>query len=150
MDTTPLSRFFEATLLFVTFVYTSMLLNVDWPSLAIAIGGAFAGAFVLGYFRRDSRKFEQLFKVLASAIGGLVLGTVLQKYLNIESPEYSLGLFFISSMLALAVLRSLLSVTERNAAEVVRNILQRALQLQTKEERPRKRRVDDPGQNQER
>lgn len=139
MDTTPLSRLFEAVLLFATFVYTSVLIDAEWRSLFIAVGGSVAGAVMLGYFRRDNRKLEQLFKVIASAIGGLVLGTVLQKYLNIEAEEYRLGLFFVSSMLALVVLRSLLSLTENNVADMLRNIVQRLTGLQTKEEKTRRR-----------
>ena len=47
MDTTPLSRFFEATLLFATFLYTSILIDAEWRSLMIAVGGSVAGAAAL-------------------------------------------------------------------------------------------------------
>lgn len=139
MDTTPLSRFFEASLLFVTFIYTSVLIDAEWRALAIAVGGSVAGAIMFGYFRRDSQKIEQFFKVVASAIGGLVLGTVLQTYFNIENESYRLGLFFACSLLALVVLRSLLSLTENNVADALKNIFQRVFNLQLKEERTRKR-----------
>ena len=139
MDTTPLSRFFEATLLFATFLYTSILIDAEWRSLMIAVGGSVAGAVMLGYFRRDARKFEQFFKVFASAIGGLILGTVLQTYFNIEQESYRLGLFSACSFISLVVLRSLLTMTENNVADALRNIVQRLTGLQTKEERTRRR-----------
>lgn len=139
MDTTPLSRLFEAVLLFATFVYTSVLIDVEWRSLAIAIGGSLAGAVMLGYFRRDARKFEQFFKVFASAIGGLILGTVLQTYFNIQNESYLLGLFSSSSLVSLVVFRSILNMTENNVADMLRNIVQRLTGLQTKEEKTRRR-----------
>lgn len=135
MDTTPLSSLFEASLLFATLLYTSAIVDADFRSLIIAIGGSLAGAIMLGYFRRDSRKFEQIFKIIASAIGGLVLGTVLQTYFNIENESYRLGLFFGSSLCSLAVLRGVLNATERNATEVFKSLAQRALNLQTKDEK---------------
>lgn len=139
MDTTYLTRLFDAVVLCMTFIYTSMLVDADLDSLMIAVGGSVAGAVMLAYFRRDSTKFEQFFKVIASAIGGLVLGTVLQKYFNIEAREYRLGLFFGSSMLAVVVLGSLLSLTENNVSDMLKGVLQRVFNLQLKEERTRKR-----------
>lgn len=139
MDTTPLSRFFEATLLFATFLYTSILIDAEWRSLMIAVGGSVAGAIMFGYFRRDAAKVEQFFKVFASAIGGLILGTVLQTYFNIEQESYRLGLFSACSFISLVVLRSLLTMTENNVADAIKGILQRVFNLQLKEERTRKR-----------
>ena len=75
-----------------------------------------------------------------------MLGTVLQEYLQIASHAYRLGLFFVCSMLALVVLRSLLSFSEKNAADMVRDIVQRVLGLQSTDEVKRRRvrrRLDD-------
>lgn len=129
----------DAAILTVAFVFNALILDAEWQSLATAVGGSISGAVILAYFRRDSRKVEQLFKVLTSAIGGLVLGTVLQKYLNIESEEYRLGLFFGCSMLALVVLRSLLSLTENNVAELLRGGFQRVFNLRVETEKVKRR-----------
>ena len=135
MDATPLTKIFDAAVLLVAFAFNALVLDAEWQSLAIAVGGSFSGSIILAYFRRDVRKVEQAFKVIASAIGGLVLGTVLQKYLHIESEEYRLGLFFVSSMLALVVLRSLLSLTENNVADMLRAVLQRVFNLKVETEK---------------
>ena len=132
-------KIIDAAILTVAFIFNAFILDAEWQSLAIAIGGSLSGSVILAYFRRDSRKVEQVFKVLCSAIGGLVLGTVLQEYLQIESQGYRLGLFFMASMLALVVLKSLLSLTEKNSGEIVRGILQRVFNLQLKEEKTRRR-----------
>lgn len=141
IDTAPLSRIIDAFVLTGAFVFNALVLDVETMQLAVAVGGSLSGSMVLAYFRRDLTRFELLFKIIASAIGGLVLGTVLQKYLNIEAAEYRLGLFFFCSMLALVVLRSLLSLTENNVAQMLKGILQRVFNLQLKEEKTR-RRVD--------
>ena len=119
----------DAAILTVAFLFNLLAIDPEWQSLAIAVGGSFSGSVVLAYFRRDIQKAEQMFKVIASAIGGLVLGTVLQKYLHIESEEYRLCLFFASGLLSLVVLRALLSLTETNVADLLRSILQRLFNL---------------------
>lgn len=131
----PTNRVFDAVILAAMFVFNSWLLHVDWPNVLIVLIGSLSGAVMLAYFRRESRRGETIFKVLASAIGGLVLGTVLQEYFVIGSAAYRLGLFFFCSMLALVILRAVLASTERNAADMVKHALQRALGLHTREEK---------------
>lgn len=139
MDTSPITRIVDGIVLASAFLFNAIVLDADVFSICIAIGGSLSGAIVLAYFRRDVRKFEQVFKVLASAIGGLVLGTVLQQYLHIDSYNYRLGLFFFCSMLALVILRSLLTMTEKNAGELLKAIILRVFSLQIKEEKTRRR-----------
>lgn len=138
IDNTPFMKIFDAAILTIAFIWNAFALDAEWQSLAIAVGGSLSGSVILAYFRRDVRKTEQLFKVIASSIGGLVLGTVLQKYLHIEAEEYRLGLFFACSMLALVVLRSLLSLTENNVAELIRGVLQRVFNLRVETEKVKK------------
>lgn len=134
-----LTRIIDAAIMTATLLFNAAVLDADWQSLSVAVGGSISGSIILAYFRRVHQRGEQFFKVIASAIGGLVLGTVLQKYFTIESDEYRLGLFFACSMLALIILRSLLSLTENNVADLIRNLLQRIFNLQLKEEKTRKR-----------
>lgn len=138
-DSSPFMKLFDAAILTIAFVFNAVVLDAEWQSLAIAIGGSLSGSVVLAYFRRDSRKMEQFFKVLCSSIGGLVLGTVLLEYFHVENPAYRLGLFFFTSMLALVVLKSLLTMTEQNASDVVRGVLQRVFNLRLEAERTKKR-----------
>lgn len=138
-DTTPVTRLFDTVILFATFAFNAIVLDADVMSILIAVGGSLSGAVMLGYFRRDARKFEQFFKVLASAIGGLVLGTVLQEYLRVDSAAYRLGLFFVCAMLALVVLRALLTLTEQNASDAIRGLLQRVFNLRIETDKVKRR-----------
>lgn len=133
------SRIVDITIMLSAFLFNAILVDADLQSLGIAVAGSFSGSIILAYFRRDLSRTEMFFKVVASAIGGLILGSVLQKYLHLESSEYRLGLFFVCSMLALAVLRALLQFTERNAVELLRETLQRMLNLKTTAEKPKQR-----------
>ena len=139
IETTPLAKVFDAVLLITVFAFNAVVLEADVASIVVAFLGAISGAIMLAYFRRDTRKLEQLFKVLTSAIGGIVLGTVLGEYLNVQSHAYRLGVFFLSSMLSLVILRSLLHLTEKNATDVLRGALTRALNLKAKEDRQEKK-----------
>lgn len=113
----------DFTILAAIFVFNALLLDADLQSILLAILGSISGALILAYYRREHSKQELAFKIFASAIGGLVLGTVLQTYLHIEHPSYVLGLFFTSSMLSLVVLRTLLNFTEQNAVEALKTIV---------------------------
>lgn len=139
LDSTPMIRIMDAAILTVCFAFNAFMLDADTQSILIAVGGSISGSVILAYFRRDSRILEQFFKVACSSIGGLVLGTVLQEYLHIESSAYRLGLFFTASMLALIVLRSLLSLTENNVAELLRGVLQRFFNLRVESEKTNRR-----------
>ena len=139
VDSSILTRFFDTAVLAVFFVLNALVLDAEWERLITAVVGSISGSIILAYFRRDPNRGEQVFKVLCSAIGGLVLGTVLQKYLHIEAEEYKLGLFFSTSMLALVILRSLLSLTENNVAEVMRGVLQRVFNLRIETEKTKRR-----------
>lgn len=132
----------ELSLLTLSLGFSSIAVNANWESLLVAIGGSFSGSIVLAYFRRDSRKVEQMFKTLCSSICGLVLGAALQEYLIIEGLRYSLLLYFFSGLLSLALLRGLLSATEQNAAMACKHLLQRIFNLQLENER---RRPSDEG-----
>lgn len=141
INETPFMKILDAAILTIAFVFNALVIDPEWRSIIIAIGGSLSGSVILAYFRRDVRKGEQLLKVIASAVGGLVLGTVLQEYTHIESEAYRLGLFFATSMLALVILRTLLNLTEQNAADAVKGILQRVFNLRLESEKTN-RRVD--------
>lgn len=122
---TPAMKLFDAISLTLIFVFNALILDPEWLSIALAVGGSLSGAMMLAYFRRDNTFWELFLKVCSSAIGGLVLGTVLQEYLNIEPPAYKLGLFFFSSLLALGTIGAMLSIADKNLAAVLKAVLQR-------------------------
>jgi len=135
---TPIKQLADAAILAVCFAFNAMILDADTQAILIAVIGSISGAVILAYFRRDISKVELFFKVLASSIGGLVLGTVLQEYLHVEPSAYRLGIFFLCGMLALVVLRTLLNFTEKNSADLLRGIVQRVFNLQVKTEKTRR------------
>lgn len=131
---------FDFTILGAAFVFNTLLLGLDWEYVAIAAGGSFSGAIILAYFRRDDRKGEQIFKTLCAAIAGIVTGAAVEEWFDLTNPKATIGLFFMSGLLSLAMLRALLNLTEKNAAEISRSMLQRIFNLKVEEDRRRKRR----------
>lgn len=138
IDNTPFMKILDAAILTVAFVFNAFVLDADYQSLMIAIGGSLSGSIILANFRRNLRVVDQIFNVLCSSIGGLVLGTVLQKYLHIEHQEYRLGLFFACSMLALSILSGLVNIADRNMIAILKGIIQRLLGLQLETEKVKK------------
>ena len=128
-------KILDAAILTVAFVFNALVLDADLQSILIAVGGSISGSIILANFRRGIRVVDQMFNVICSAIGGLVLGTVLQEYLHIESPSYRLGLFFAASMLALSILSGIVNVTDRNMPAILKGIIQRLLGLQLETEK---------------
>lgn len=131
---------FDLAILTATFIFNTLVLGLDWQYVAIAAGGSFSGAIILAYFRRDDRKGEQVFKTLCAAIAGIVTGAAIEEWFDPMNPKAILGLFFMSGLLSLAMLRALLNLTEKNAAEISRSMLQRIFNLKLDDERRRKRR----------
>lgn len=136
-DENAAMKIFDFLLLSISLTFSSIAVNADWDNMAIAAGGSFSGSIVLAYFRRDSRKVEQMFKTLASAICGLVLGAAVQEYFVVEGIRYTLLIYFMSGLLSLAILRAVLNATEKNAAMACKHLLQRILNLQLEHERKR-------------
>ena len=136
-------KVFDTLILLTAFVFNTAVLGDGSHEIIVAVGGSFSGSVILAYFRRDSRKLEQLFKVAASTIGGFVLGTVSQEYFQLTNVRYQLGLFFCCGMLSLAFLRALLSITERNAAQVCKDVISRLflVKLETRARHTARRRV---------
>lgn len=135
IEHTPVMKIFDAIALTICFAFNALVLDANWLSILIAVGGSLSGAMMLAYFRRDTTLWELVLKVGSSSIGGLVLGTVIQEYLHVSPPAYQLGLFFFSSLLALVVLGALLSLADNNITAILKNIVQKlaGIQLETKE-----------------
>jgi hypothetical protein len=133
--TSPTMKLLDLSLLIAAFVFNTVTLGLDLQYTATAVGGSLCGALVLAYLRRDPRRGEQAFKTLAGAVSGMVSGVAVETYFAVESPKVQLVIFFMSSLLSLAVLQGLLSLTEKNAGEIGRNLIQRLLGLQLPEER---------------
>lgn len=139
-ETSTSMKAIDAVILIAAFVFNALVLDVNWQFVAVAVAGAFSGSIVLAYFRRDPRKSEQVFKVLCSAISGIVLGSVAHEYMSVQSFHYDLGIFFTTGLLSLVILRALLGLTEQNSMDVLRTLLQRMFGLQTPAERRSRRR----------
>lgn len=108
-----------------SFVLTSIGLQIDWQYVALAGGGSLAGSVILSYFRREKTKNEQLYKIVVSAIGGLIVGSAIVTYRELVQPSYIALTFFICSMLVLIILRVFIKLTETNAATFTTTLIQR-------------------------
>jgi hypothetical protein len=134
-DTFPM-RIFEVLIIFVLYWLNVSYLGEPWDRALMAGGGAFTGACCLAYFRRDPRKTEQAIKIFISSLAGSIAGAVAIEFFHVENEKYCLGIYFVSGLLILALMRALLNMTERNAAQVCRDVLQRFLNTKLEDERP--------------
>lgn len=125
----PIKLFLDAAVIVATFAFNAVMAQVDWPFVAIAIGGSVSGSIVLGYFRRDRRLVEQLFKMACAAISGVVMGAAIDEWLALGNVKFSLGIFFTAGFVSLAVLRATLQLTERHTLELLRDVILRLLGL---------------------
>lgn len=106
------------------------VLNTQIEYIFTIMGASLAGAIVLAYFRRDRDHKEIFFKTACAAICGLVSGSVIARYYQVESMEYVAAIYFIASLLALFFIKGLLSVTEQNASGLIVTVIQRILNTQ--------------------
>lgn len=125
MPTTILANIFDAIILTASFLIMALLIDPEWQNVTIAIGGAFSGAFILAYFRRDPSKVEQIYKVLCASISGLVIGSAAHLYLGWSDVRAVLLIYFLSALLSLTLLQALYNMTDKNAMEIVRAAGQR-------------------------
>ena len=117
----------DATFLIALYLGGVVVLNTDLTQTLIMIGAAVAGSIVLAYFRRDRDYREIFYKSVCSSISGLVTGAFITKYYEVESREYIIGIYFITSLLSLFFIKGLLSVVEQNASGFIITIFQRIL-----------------------
>jgi hypothetical protein len=125
----PIKIFIDAFIVLATFVFNAAIANVNWPFIAIAIGGSLSGSIVFGYFRRDKKLTEQIFKITCAAISGVVIGAAADEWVNTGNPKFSLAVFFISGFVSLALLRATLQITERQTLTILRDVISRILGL---------------------
>ena len=131
--------FIDMLLLFVILIGGVVGLDLPAQVVVTALSGSVAGSLVLTYFQRESW-LEMVFKVTCSSLSGLFCGAFCQEYLKLEKIAYIGFNYFLASLLSLVVLRALLSTTEKNAVGWVKESVQRVFNLQTKEEKERRKR----------
>ena len=114
----------------IIFLYIGGVLTLNMPidyhliDILTVIGASLAGAVVLVYYRRELSYKEIFFKVGCAAILGVVCGSVITTYFNLHALPYVFAVYFFSSLLAIFIIRGLLSVTEQNATNIVITVLQ--------------------------
>lgn len=128
----------------ISFVMTSLGLEVDLRYILLAIGGSLAGSFILSYFRREKSLFDAAYKIIVAAVAGLISGGVINKYYAITEAEYVAGVYALCACLVLFFMRSVVGLAESNAGTIVTTIFQRVLNVQQspklpKDPRPRRR-----------
>lgn len=118
-------KLLNLTLPAVSFVLTAVGLEIDWQYIALVAGSAFAGSLVLGYLRREKTVGQQISKIFMATIVGLIFGAALVEYRGITSPAYVGVAYFASSLLALILIRTLVSLFEANAGSLTVTLVQR-------------------------
>lgn len=128
MENTMVGKYLHISFMFALLFFDAVLLDLDKAQIAVALIGTLSGAFVLTYYRKELTWTDRILKMLASALGGMFVGTALNTYLGYigtkedDNLAYAGVIWFISSFLVLIILRALLSVTEKNASGVVTTI----------------------------
>ena len=127
MKRMTIGKYLHISFMFALLFFDAVLLDLDKAQIAVALIGTLSGAFVLTYYRKELTWTDRILKMLASALGGMFVGTALNTYLGYIGTEkdnlaYAGVIWFISSFLVLVILRALLSVTEKNASGVVTTI----------------------------
>lgn len=120
-------KYFHVSFMFALLFFDAVLLDLDQAQIAVALIGTLSGSFVLTYYRKELTWTDRILKMLASALGGMFVGTALNVYLGYigtakDNLAYAGVVWFLSSFLVLVILRALLSVTEKNASGVVTTI----------------------------
>ena len=134
------SKMFNFIVPAISFALTTVGLGIDWHYVALAVGGSVSGSVILSYFRREKSRYEQVYKMLTSSIGGLIVGSAFIRYREMTEPAYIALAFFICSMLVLIILRTFISLTETNAATFTTTLIQRVFNIKLDGERPKTRR----------
>ena len=128
----------------LSMVLTSLGLEVDVRYIFLAIGGSLAGSFILSYFRREKSWFDASYKLIVSAVAGLISGGILVKYYGYTEAEYIAGIYALCACLVLFFMRSVVGVAESNAGTIVTTVFQRVFNISAdpklpKDPRPRSR-----------
>lgn len=132
-----LMKILDILLLSIFYFFSVLGLEIPPNIVIIAVIGSVSGALVLTYFQRENW-LEMIFKVVSSSLSGLFVGAVIHEYFALEKITYIGFNYFITSLLSLIFLRAILSTTEKNAIDWIRQAIQRLFNLQTKDERKRK------------
>lgn len=119
----------------VSFVLTSLGLEIDLRYAALAIGGSFGGSVVLAYYRPERSWFEQTRKVVVSTTTALIVGSVVVKYRGMADAEYIAFTYFVCGTLALIFIRAVISLTESNAATFTTTLVQRVFNIKLDKEK---------------
>lgn len=128
-----IKTFLDGALMIALYIGGVLALNMPVetfsnPEYFLTVAGAsLAGAIVLAYYRRELSYKELFFKIGCASILGVVCGSIITAYFSVVTTPYILGSYFFSSLLAIFLIRALLSVTEQNASGFVITVIQTLL-----------------------
>lgn len=121
----------DALILTLLWLGGVIALNTDIVYIATIAGASLAGSIVLAYFRRDRDHKEIFFKSACASMCGLVAGAVITRRWEVVAVEYTIAVYFFTSLLSLFFIKGLLAFTEQNASGLVISILQKIVNSKT-------------------
>lgn len=136
-----LANIFKVCLFIAFFIFDIIFLDIPAKDAAIAVGGAFTGAMVLGYIKREKNWIERIIKTICSAAAALFIAPAFLQYYEITKSAYVGLVFFTVSIMSLFILRALINLTEKNAATVIKQVFVRVFNLKVTEERIKDRKI---------
>src|SRR6478735_5689451 len=120
----------------ISFALTSFGLDVDLPYVCLAIGSTAAGSMLLNFYRPEKTIGRTVYKSIMAAVAGVVFGSALIAWRQVEAPPYVAMYYCLASMLSLMFLKSVVTFGEANSDSLIRTVIQRVFDIPVKGDCP--------------
>lgn len=125
-DTNPIAmKILNFLLPAFSFMLTTYGLEIDWQYVALAVGSSVAGSLLLGFYRPERTLGRMVYKMLLSAVAGLIFGSAAVAWWKFETFAYVGVAYCVSALMALFFLKSLVGFGQANSDSLTRTVLQR-------------------------
>jgi hypothetical protein len=108
---------------------TAVGLDVNAAYIALALAASGAGSLFLSYYRPEKTFGRMVSKMLLSTLAGLIFGTAIVQWRQVETYSFAAVVYCLVSLLALMFLKSVVGVGEQNADSITKTVLQRIFQI---------------------
>jgi len=120
----------------ISFALTSFGLEIDLPYICLAIGSTAAGSMLLNFYRPEKTLGRTVYKSIMAAVAGVVFGSALIAWRQVEAPPYVAMYYCLASMLSLMFLKSVVTFGEANSDSLIRTVIQRVFDIPVKDACP--------------